>query len=103
MRKLFISLALAIFCPILSSAQSTDYDSSDVPPDETPGQFFGANLVVPDTVISLKDVGTLAAWMKPQPRSKHGGHATEVAQAAARQKPDLALWSEQLKVPGASK
>ena len=103
MRKFFISLALAISCPILAGAQSTDYDLSDVPPEATHGQFLGSNLVVPDTVVALKDVGTLAAWMKPHPRSKPGRHASEVAQATDRQKPDLAFWSQQLKVPGESK
>ena len=106
MRKLFISLALAMSCQMLARAQFqfTDFDPFiDLPPDATHPQFYDASLVVPDTVIALKDVGTLAAWMKPHPRSKPGSHACEVARAADRQKPDLALWSQKVKVPGESK
>jgi hypothetical protein len=103
MQKFFISLTLAISGPILAGAQSVDYELFDIPPEETPGQFIGSNLVVPETVIRLRDVGTLAVWMKPHQHSKPGSHASEVARAVNRQKPDLALWSQQLKVPGESK
>jgi hypothetical protein len=106
MRKLFISVALAMSCQMLARAQFQflDFDPSiDVPPEATHDQFFDASLVVPDTVVALKDVGTLAAWMKPHPRSKPGRHASEVARAADRQKPDLSLWSQKLKAPAESK